>query len=170
MSYRIDDIARILATPMPRRQAFRLLTGTLAGGVLGSLGIRSAFGQATPNATACRPACPPLQTCCTTGTRPFCASRGQSCCGNYSYGFGQKCCTTGTVPFVVSNNRTCCGNGSCFSFGQMCCTTGSSPFCASTGNTCCGNTSCQRGDVCCNGTCCSRGQSCVNGRCTSSKA
>jgi len=32
MSYLIDDIARTLAGPMPRRKAFRLILGTVLGG------------------------------------------------------------------------------------------------------------------------------------------
>ena len=45
MSYLLDDIARILASPIPRRQALRLLGGILAGGILSTLGVKQAAAQ-----------------------------------------------------------------------------------------------------------------------------
>ena len=38
----LDDVARILAKPAPRRQALRLAAGVFAGGLLGALGMKAA--------------------------------------------------------------------------------------------------------------------------------
>ena len=143
-----DDVARILASPLPRRQALKLVGGALAGGVLGALGVNPAAAQS--NATKCK-----------IGT----FACGTGCCSSNT----QTCCTTGTSPFCVSKGKICCGSTSC-SNNQTCCTTGSKPFCATKGKTCCGSTSCSSDQTCCNGTCCAKGQKCVNGRCEASKS
>jgi hypothetical protein len=51
-----DEIARLLASSMPRRQAFRVVAGMLAGGALTVLGAREA------HAAGCT--CPPAPPHC----------------------------------------------------------------------------------------------------------
>lgn len=172
MSNRLDDAARILASPLPRRQALRLAGGALAGYVLSTFGIRRAKAQNAPNTATAKcgdHTCAKGQTCCNTGKTPFCVTQGRTCCGNTSCGNGQACCSTGSTPFCVTQGRTCCGNTSCGN-GQGCCHTGSTPFCAEQGKTCCGNTSCGTSQTCCTNVCCAEHLICSNGRCTASRS
>jgi hypothetical protein len=175
MSYLLDEVARTLAGPSSRRQTLRLLANIVAGGVLGSLGINRAEGQATANSpnhdrdNCGSQNCSRTQTCCTTGTRPFCITQGKRCCGNSSVGLNETCCSTASTPFVVTKGKTCCGSSSCGQ-GQECCTSSSRPFCASAGRTCCGTMACSKTEKCCGKVaCCGEDQSCVNGKCSASR-
>ena len=166
MAHIIDDIARILATPVPRRQAFRLLGRVLAGGFVGALGLKAQTVNSlnSNSGVICgNTRCQKNQTCCTQGQgayRPFCASQGKSCCGNSTMNSNQQCCRSGSSPFVAAKNQNCCGNGACNS-GQTCCTSSSRPFCAPSGATCCGTMTCKSGETCCgNNDCCSQHETC----------
>ena len=55
MRFLLDDVARIMASPIPRRQAFKLLGGALSGAILGTLGIRpaAAMSKCSPGTAAC---------------------------------------------------------------------------------------------------------------------
>ena|SRR5881396_3292491 len=91
-----DNICRILATPMPRSRALKLIFGGLGGAVLAPF----AFGDDCPNpdtnpqrcgSSAQGPACcPPGQTCCLlnpfSNSRPVCCARTQGCDGNGACG------------------------------------------------------------------------------------
>jgi len=163
MSHLVDDLARILASPTPRRKTLKLLGGALAGGLLGTLGVKRA------DAATCFPACRRGEFCCTSGSRPFCTPVGTTCCGNSACLPFQTCCSNGSNHFCAPFGWTCCGNGSCFP-GQKCCNTGARPFCTSVFLTCCGSTTCGPNQTCCGNTsCCGFGQQCVGGRCTASR-
>jgi len=116
----IDDIARILASSMPRRRVLKLLGGALVAAIVGTVGSTRAGAQ------ACSPACGPNQKCCTTGSPPFCVAQNRTCCGNTSCAANQACCGTGPAAFCRAQNQTCCGSTAC-NPAQTCC-----------GNTCCG--------------------------------
>lgn len=92
MTYLSDDVARILASPIPRRQAFKLVGGALAGAFLSSIGIQRA------SAAACNPACKKNEQCCPGGPggsgSPFCANQSQICCHGTTCPPGQLCCST----------------------------------------------------------------------------
>jgi hypothetical protein len=151
MPYLIDDVARILASPMPRREALRLVGGALAGGILGTLGLRHAAAQRKDD---------PDDEKCRAGTTKC----GTRCCSG-----AQVCCQeTDFRPFCATAGKTCCGSTACVS-GQTCCRTSSRPFCATAGKTCCGRTACDKDDVCCNGQCCKDHEVCENGRCRASR-
>ena len=94
MSYLIDDVARVLASPAPRRKALKLIGGALAASLFGALGVKHAAAQ-----TTCNPRCTSTQKCCTTSAKPFCVRSERVCCGNTSCGEEQKCC----------GNKVCCG-------------------------------------------------------------
>ena len=64
MAELFDRLCRILATPMPRSRALKLILGGLAGAVLTPF----AFGQQ----------CPPPRQC--AGVPGNCCSPGQKCC------------------------------------------------------------------------------------------
>jgi hypothetical protein len=138
----IDDAARILAGPTPRRGVLKLLGGALLGGLLGVLGVVPVSAQQAPSGQ-CSPPCKS----------------------------GQKCCDTGSKAFCASNSDICCGNTSCKTNG-FCCNTGNSPFCRAQGESCCGNKTCKSDETCCaNSACCkTTTQACVNGRCVASAA
>jgi len=190
MSYLVDEVARILASPMPRRQAFRLLGGVVAGSIAGALGVKRAQAQFAP--VSFRPSCSRIQQCC-AGSPNHCEPTGRTCCGQTSCPASLACCTTGSRPFCATvPNSKCCGNTACRP-GYTCCTTASNgqPFCATGANAnCCGNSACSsgqtccktapngrpfcatvpRGGFCCGNTFCRAGQSCLNGRCQASPA
>jgi hypothetical protein len=148
MSFLLDDVARILASPLPRRQAVKLLGGALAGGFLGALGLRRATAQDQPDVKCAAPK----------------VKCGTKCC----VATDQCCNTPGYVLFCAPKTRVCCGHKSCPATDK-CCTTATPPFCAVKTHTCCGATSCKPGEVCCNGVCCAVGRRCVKGRCEASK-
>ena len=91
-----DEAARILASPMSRRQAFRLLGGALVGGIVGAAGIKQAAAQGPP---------PPPQACgninCASGEKccpgragncnPYCAGIKDNCCGCVRCPATQRC-------------------------------------------------------------------------------
>jgi hypothetical protein len=174
MANLFDDAARILASPMPRRQALKALGRVLTGSLLAAFGVRQAESQAAnPEVrSTCRPACSPDQKCCPGyGIAAFCVGASRICCGDKSCAAGASCCTdTRGQKFCSGVGRTCCGNTSCVTAEQKCCTTGSQPFCLARADKCCGNTACGPLQTCCNNTvCCSASQRCVDGRCQSSR-
>jgi hypothetical protein len=144
MSVFFDDLSRILASPMPRRQTFKLIGAALGGAVITSLG----FGQAD-STTSCRNG----ETQCGSGRNAICCSSGQMCCGNSTIGYiccpsSGGCCTDARQPYCSSATETCC-RGICCNHGskQTCCTNGTSGIC------------CRADEVCCNGRCCTAGPS-----------
>ena len=87
-----DEICRILATPMPRSRALKLIFGGIAGAVLAPF----SFGQACPTARQCAGVnasncCPTGQQCCNTGSSPFCCPNSQTCCSNTCCNPSEEC-------------------------------------------------------------------------------
>jgi hypothetical protein len=112
MSYLIDDVAKTLASPMPRRKAFRYLAGVLMGGIFAPLAMAC-------GASGCQ--CSNGSTC-TSGICVVCQQGGSACISP-----GEKCChaaTNGgnTNGSVVTTTSKCCCNGavSSTSVGQSC--------------------------------------------------
>ncbi len=90
-----DEIARTLASPMPRRRALGRILGTLAvAAVPGMLWTSSALAQGKRCRTNAQ--CPAGQRCC-SGT--ICCPNDQICCGS---GTNTLCCPPG---FVCDNAR-----------------------------------------------------------------
>jgi hypothetical protein len=148
----LDDVSRIVASPLPRRRAFKLVGAAFGGALFEALGlgrVSRAWGQAQAvscpkGSTLCGAQCcnSKNQFCCGTGARAVCCSSGDTCCGSTTVGF--TCCGPG---------QTCCGNKCCAPH-QSCCGTGSAAICCSSGQTCCGNTTvgftcCGSGKGCC---------------------
>ena|SRR5579859_7562659 len=128
MNYVIDDVARILAGATPRRKVLKLIAGTLAGGLFGSL----AFGQ---NDT-----CPS-----TAGTGSSCGN-GKKCCGQFCIGQNNSdsCCSNSTrCPPTQCCAAVCCcppgfnfrpnGSGACTDRGDGFCVTGPDTKCVAGG-------------------------------------
>jgi hypothetical protein len=92
MSYLIDDVARTLAGPMPRRKAFRYILGTL----LGSMAAPFAFATSCTSGNG-------NGDCCVNGTVAACG--GSNFCCNPSNGSNGFCCSKST--------QCCCASGTC---------------------------------------------------------
>ena len=107
MSYLIDDVARSLASPVPRRRALSLFGRMLLGGLFGAAGLQKASAQ---NAGTCgTKTCSNAQQCCHTAATPFCAQQNQVCCGSTSCLAGRACCN----GVCCNANQTCLGSGVC---------------------------------------------------------
>jgi len=93
MAKLFDHICRILATPMPRSRALKLILGGLLGAVLAP----SAFGDVcTPDS--------PLRCGTTPSGQPACCSTGQHCCLNNPQGLSKPVCCTASQNCV---NEAC---------------------------------------------------------------
>jgi hypothetical protein len=129
MSALIDDVSRIIASPISRRKAFRLVGGAVGGAVLASLGLGTASRglgapgwaqQGQDQGGGDRHRCRDDQVAC---GRFQCCDKDDQCCN------GDHCCPKTGV---------CCA-------GKRCCRAGES---------CCGRRACCRADrVCCNDRC-----------------
>jgi hypothetical protein len=127
LSERFDDIARIVASPIPRREAIKQLGKTLGGGMLAVLG----FGMGSMLEAQRAGACPiALQFYCSN------VSGAHTCCVLHT----QQCCTD-TGAYCCSTTQSCCG-GTCCESNQTCCKANGSAIC------------CAPREVCCNGQCC----------------
>ena len=103
-----DNLCRMLATPMPRSKAIKVILGGIGGALVAPL----AFGQTIcPGAPNNR--CPgTTPVCCTSGgvgknARGVCCPSGSTCCGGACCpsGYackGNKCCKAGP-----SNTQVC---------------------------------------------------------------
>jgi hypothetical protein len=141
MSALIDDISRVIASPISRREAFKMVSGAVGGALLASLGL----GRATRLLAAddsCDPPCPRHWVQC--GRK--CYPAGYSCCGRTACDRDDQCCD----DHCCERKHTCCGSRCCHH-----------------DSTCCGNnTCCPRGIACCNGKCCSQPRAiCCGGEC-----
>ena len=166
-----DDLARALATPMPRRGALRTIGAALAMGAFDALRPRRAdahVGTAAPSQD-CGGGCGPVN---------------KACCVKIKYGLHNGgCCTPLQECCVGSNNSTgtlanlmswCCAKGMCGPSGGIC-RKACEPGRTVCGNTCCPpgwfcgsaplSTCCKNGQQVCGGVCCSAEQECRDGKC-----
>jgi len=136
-----DSISRILASPMSRRRAFRLIAGGLVSGTAVSLLEPYASGQ-----SVC-PTCPGGQVCGTT------FGNCDTCCG-------VECCN------IV---HYCCGDIQCCEIGDICCNDGFACCDPVNAPVCCGEMCCKPNETCCEmgSTCCAN---CVNDKCMDNTA
>jgi hypothetical protein len=172
----LDDLARTLAEPMPRRRALRLIGGTLAAAVVP--GIRPSPGRAAPSATVpCQnvrgqvwtcperkylvcgvtPDNPCIDTCTGPGKIPCGSGDGFDCC-NDRFGDGSVACKNGRCqPTCKGIEKS--GSVRLTECGEECCT----PQQECRNNKCVGR--CPAGRQRCGTRCCPKGQSCVNRKC-----
>jgi len=153
MSALIDDISRAIASPVSRRQAFKMVSGAVGSALLASLGLGSATralgadGQGDPRCprfwVSCRGKCyPPGFTCCgSTVCEEFHHCCQDHCCEDLQSCCGSSCCNHGS---------TCCGNKTCCACGVACC---NGKCCSSPRAICCGGTCCPEGYFCCANKC-----------------
>ena len=110
MDVLLDNLARVLATPMPRRKAFRLLGGAIASALF------AASGAARVAAAQCTTAnCPAPSKCCGSGNNSICCA-STTCCAN-----------KGSVTTCCAKGRCVCTNGTCANSTSGQCPTGCGP-------------------------------------------
>ena len=106
-----DDVSRIIASPVSRRKALKMVSGAFGGAILTSLGLgRPSWAQTSASSAACKPACASGQTCC----NGKCCGSGQKCCNGVCCSPGSTCC----------NGKCCsgpCCEDKCCAANQMCC-------------------------------------------------
>jgi len=135
----IDDISRLIASHVSRRQAFKMLTGSVGGAVLASLG----FGRAARVLGAQISPCPEHGVFC----MGRCFPPGRKCCGDRMMCDADQACCSNTHCCDKSTN--CCGNSCCHNT-RICC----NGVCCNVRTPCCGNQCCPAPRSCCNGACC----------------
>jgi hypothetical protein len=130
-----DDIARTLANPIPRRQAFGHILRGIAGAALVSV-----FGSGTalagenkperekerccpPGETPCGKVCCPKGSTCRNSATGLCCRPGESSCGKVCCPEGSTCCNSAI--------GLCCGPGQICD-GKKCKTKPSESRCKST--------------------------------------
>lgn len=131
MSFLIDEVARIVASPMPRRKCLKLLGGVLSGAVLAALSGGRAKAQ-----TACSNGCQTtvdgqLQNIRCNANTP-CEACTNCCCNNTTVGGG-----VGAFGICVPGTP-CGGHGCCTDPAKPKCCTGS----GNTGNCCAASDTC----------------------------
>jgi len=92
----IDNFARILATPMSRRKAFKLFGGAFAAAVVGVAGIQTVAAKD-----------------CTKSE----LNSGSKTCGQ---GTSSKCCAAGTCCTAKGNVVSCCTKAQCVCTNGTC--------------------------------------------------
>jgi hypothetical protein len=147
----LDNISRILASPMPRRSMVKLMAGGFGAAAAAIIGSREARAACKPIETVCG------DICCKKGEICFVSTKGLKSCrpaapGNWSFAAsaGSAAAAGGAVYGAVAGSQGCKKNE--VVCGQTCCPPGHA--CTSPG------TCCPPGHVCGN-LCCPTGQSCV---------
>jgi hypothetical protein len=120
MSALFDEMARTLASPMPRRKAFKLLLGGVLGGVF------APYALAACNTAGCR--CTISPNSCDTGLTCVSCKSGNTAC----VPAGKSCC-------VDAGNSGNAGSSLLCNTGQCCCP--SQGTCSSSTGTACTNVS-----------------------------
>ena len=146
MSLLIDDLSRIIASPIPRRQALRLAGNMLGGGILAYLGLG---GPSRGHAEESRRCGAHMVPC-----GKICCQPSEICCGGSCYS-----------PRLPKPLNCCGGKVLCSAVSQQCCT----DHCCGKTENCCGAKCCAPGQACCKGQCCAPGEVCCNNRCVPSR-
>src|SRR5215813_2236737 len=90
----LDDVARVVASPMTRREAFVRVSKILAAAVIaGVVGAPREAAAANCGTQTCNTK---SQKCCTTGASPFCAPMNALCCGNHYCNQNEQCFGSGS--------------------------------------------------------------------------
>jgi hypothetical protein len=98
-----DDIARVMASPMPRRQALRRIAGLCAGAALVAV-VSPGRAQAQSKSCKSNKDCSTGYFCCNS----ICWPNGSNICGS---GASSICCPAGQVCCGVGSDAVCCGMG-----------------------------------------------------------
>lgn len=165
-----DDLARTLATPMPRRRALRTIGAALAVGAFPALRPGRAAGHAAGSTAGCPITCTgEEQKCCVK----LAGKDRYNAVGCYDPKF-QKCCVGSNQDPKKPENATwrcskcapcgtfkkpCSGRGALEVCGEKCCAQGE--YCASSRRSLC----CRKDEEACEDKCCGPKQQCIDGQC-----
>jgi hypothetical protein len=149
MESRFDQITKLLAESIPRREALRRLGGLFGGAILASLG----WGNRAKAGEQCEDFCKQFHL--HGEEHNDCLKECRRClnAGNFPCGLGE-CCESAKdccVNVCCFGSQTCCGGLCCPGFPLA---------------TCCGGKKCCSPEQCCSGECCAAGEACINGACT----
>ena len=182
----INNLARVLATPMPRRKAVQLLTKAVVGGIAMGFGtsrlaaqsqlpaqcganVYESTGTATGNCDGLAippdsvvPQCP--AGCCirTFGTNVCFSCTGTGNCRRWRRNYTCTPIAAGQ-PCNTTTQSTCCAPPT-VAGGSTCC----NGVCCAGGTSCTNQVCCAAGSTGCNGVCCNSDQCCVSNVCQSS--
>ena len=147
----LDDISRILASPMPRRTAMKMFAGVFgaaAAAVVGMAGADCKQGEKVCGDMCCKK----REVCVTQGASLFCKPAGMLN-KEWASGMAASGGIAGATVYTVAVNSGCKKNE-----------TQCGPICCPPGLQCKQGTCCPPGLVC-GDVCCPAGSSCVNGKC-----
>ena len=66
----LDDVSRVLASPVPRRQALKYIGGGLVSVAVAAIGIKGALAEDCPTTRKCGPkCCAPTEQCIISAPR-----------------------------------------------------------------------------------------------------
>ncbi len=152
----IDDLARTIATPMPRSQALRLIAAIVFSGLL----PRRAFANTCGQSPCVCPQQDPTRTklCCVNvgaGCLPACCTTSESCCTNHAPPGSNlaACCRSNEschagICVACPSGQTGCGS-TCCQPGETCgVAADGTSICCPTGQTPCGAMCCQANETC----------------------
>jgi hypothetical protein len=176
-----DQIARTLATPMPRRRALRLVGSTLAAAALGGIWTRTARAYEFCGGNTLDPYQPGIDGCCVTqdASKPFnsqaCEGVPNPVCCYDATGFA-VCCPPDTLcapdgSCMCPPGHTQCQNSAgtrgCCPPGQACVFVNGDLSCECPQDKKCGSSCCGQNEVCITSTntCCPTGRACAGGIC-----
>ena len=148
MKSMIDDISRVIASPVSRRHAFKLVSGAVGGAVLASLGLGRAARAQSASGSHCAPDQIPCGNTC-------CHRRNQICCGAKCYNMDPQ----------AGEYYICCRDTACTAGEHKCCI----DQCCARSQRCCGRTCCPPHNDCCGRECCPAGYYCCRGKCYPSR-
>ena len=165
-----DDLARTLASPMPRRRALRLTGAAIVAAAVPGLRPRSALGQ-----SPCGPDTPCSSLCKLTNPKGACGIPIFNDCGQELCHFGRAgcitpdkvCCPRAPDPWYCEKDQECGAKaGECirkcppkYQCGDNCCKSGEYCETHSLGSDFCDKI-CPTGHDKCNGVCCTKNETC----------
>ncbi len=144
----LDDISRILASPMPRRRMVKLIAGGFGAAAAAIVGGREARAACKPIEANCgNLCCKKSEMCVTEKGVKVCRPKGLT--WNFASTAGTVGASGGAVFGAVAGGQGCKKNE--VVCGQICCPHGH--VCTSPGNCCppghvCGNLCCPTGNSC----------------------
>jgi hypothetical protein len=155
MDVLFDDLARTVASPIPRRRVVKLVAGMLMQGALGGLWPRRAYGQFCPTG---KQMCTLWPDCVPRCTPTSCCDPGETCC---AYEGASWCCPPRTTC-MPNDARKCscppglltCGARNCCPPGYTCSDRGTCEWRCPADKQYCGE---QLGRL----VCCSPGEACI---------
>jgi hypothetical protein len=148
MDARFDDICRVLAAPIPRRHALRVILAAVSMPL-----FRSAFGQSQAQVSCSAATCSQADAVhCFNAVPDHCCPKDTTCCGDEGFPCGccgkdQICCQNlvaggGNSGICCDAQTNCCEDGKgvvhdCCLPDTFCCPSGK---CCADPNDCCGST------------------------------